>query len=306
MDVVELHRRATEDFVALVAAVNDDQWHAPTPCVGWDVRTLVNHVVGEERWAVPLLAGRTIADVGTMLDGDLLGDEPASAAAHAARAAQIAVVEPVLLRSTVQLSYGEEDAAEYINQLVADHLIHGWDLAVAIGSDRRLDPQVVAAVADWFADREELYRSSGAVGPRPAEAFGDPQDELLAAFGRDPRWTPEHTVVAEFGEAFGRRDVDAIMALMTDDCVFESTGPAPDGERFEGAYAVREQWRKLFDQTAEAEFHTEESVVRGDRAVVRWRFTWRGPEGQPGHVRGVDVIRLRGGKIAEKLSYVKG
>ena len=44
----------------------------------------------------------------------------------------------------------------------------------------------------------------------------------------------------------------------------------------------------------------------GDRAVVRWTFSWREPDGNRGHVRGVDVLRLRDGKIAEKLSYVKG
>ncbi len=306
MDVTELHRRATDDFVALVVAVRDDQWHAPTPCTGWDVRTLVAHVVAEERWAVPLLAGQTIADVGTTLDGDLLGEEPATATAHAAHAAQIAVVEPVLLRSKVHLSYGEEDAAEYVSQLVADHLIHGWDLAVAIGADRRLDPGLVSAVAGWFTDREQLYRDSGAVGPRPAQQFADPQDQLLAAFGRDPQWSPEHALVAEFGAAFARADLDAVMAMVTDDCVFESTGPAPDGERFEGAAAVREQWQRLFAQTKEPDFQTEEAVVRGDRATVRWRYSWREADGGTGHVRGVDVIRLRDGKIAEKLSYVKG
>jgi uncharacterized protein (TIGR03086 family) len=306
MDVVELHRRATEDFVALVGQVRPDQWHSVTPCSEWDVRTLVNHVAGEQRWVVPLMAGQTVADVGTMLDGDLLGDDPASAVAHAAHAAQIAIVEPVLRRGTVQLSYGEEAAAEYVSQLVADHLVHGWDLAAAIGADRRMDPQVVTAVAAWFADREELYRTSGAIGPRPPDDFADPGERLLAAFGRDPRWTPEYATVANFSNAFARRDVDAIMALMTDDCVFESTGPAPDGERFTGADAVREQWRKVFDETVEPEFHTEESVVRGDCAMVRWRFSWRDADGQPGHVRGVDILRLRDGKVAEKLSYVKG
>ena len=73
-DVIELHARAVGGFLAIVAGVAPDAWGRPTPCVDWDVRTLVNHVVGEERWAVPLLEGRTIAEVGDSLDGDLLGD----------------------------------------------------------------------------------------------------------------------------------------------------------------------------------------------------------------------------------------
>lgn len=305
MDVVELHRRASEEFVRQVAAVRPDQWDAPTPCADWDVRTLVNHVVGEERWTVPLMAGRTIEDVGDSLDGDLLGDDPADAAAHAARAAQNAVTEPVLRGATVQLSYGEESAAEYVYQLATDHLIHGWDLAVAIGGDAQLDPGVVAEVASWFKDREELYRGGGAIGPR-LEGFSSATDSLLGAFGRDPSWTPGHTAVALLGKAFGDRDVDAIMAQMTEDCVFESTSPAPDGGRFEGADAVREQWVQLFAGTENPMFETEESVVLGDRAIVRWKFSWAEADGGRGHVRGVDVLRLRDGKVAEKFSYVKG
>jgi ketosteroid isomerase-like protein len=96
------------------------------------------------------------------------------------------------------------------------------------------------------------------------------------------------------------------MALMTDDCAFESTGPAPDGVRHEGPAAVRAAWERLFADTAEPSFTWEETAAYGDRGVVRWRFSWRNPDGTEGHVRGVDVITVRDGKIAEKLSYVKG
>ena len=40
--------------------------------------------------------------------------------------------------------------------------------------------------------------------------------------------------------------------------------------------------------------------------MIRWRFDWTGDDGMPGHVRGVDVLRFRDGKVCEKLSYVKG
>jgi ketosteroid isomerase-like protein len=96
------------------------------------------------------------------------------------------------------------------------------------------------------------------------------------------------------------------MAQMTADCVFESTSPAPDGGRFEGADAVREQWRKLFAETPDPLLETEQSAVLGDHAIVQWRFSWAEADGGRGHVRGVDVLRLRDGKVAEKYSYVKG
>ena len=104
-----------------------------------------------------------------------------------------------------------------------------------------------------------------------------------------------------FNAAFNQHDVDAIMALMTDDCVFENTAPPPDGERFVGQAAVRGCWERLFSGSPAALFEWEEIVAAGDRAVVRWRYSWG-----PGHVRGVDVMRVRDGKVAEKLSYVKG
>jgi ketosteroid isomerase-like protein len=111
--------------------------------------------------------------------------------------------------------------------------------------------------------------------------------------------------VDRFNEAFNRHDVDAIMALMTDDVVFDSTRPAPDGERFVGQGPVRAFWEQFFARSPTARFETEEQFAAGDRCVVLWTYTWV-REGRPGRVRGVDVFRTRDGKVAEKLSYVKG
>jgi ketosteroid isomerase-like protein len=104
-----------------------------------------------------------------------------------------------------------------------------------------------------------------------------------------------------FNEAFGRHDVDAVMALMTEDCIFENTLPPPDGERFIGQAAVRKFWHEFFTSTPQAKFEAEEMVVAGDRATVLWRFDWG-----DGYVRGIDLFKVRNGKVAEKLSYVKG
>jgi ketosteroid isomerase-like protein len=107
--------------------------------------------------------------------------------------------------------------------------------------------------------------------------------------------------VARFNVAFERHDVDGVMAASTEDCVFENTGPAPDGERYEGAAAVRAFWTNFFQSNPTARFETEEQFAAGDRLVVRWRYDWGN-----GHVRGIDVFRVRDGKVSEKLAYVKG
>ena len=112
-------------------------------------------------------------------------------------------------------------------------------------------------------------------------------------------------VVEQFNDAFNRHDVNAIMALMTDDCVFENTRPAPDGPRIIGQTGVRTFWTEFFQRSPHARFETEELVEAGDRCVVRWMYHWV-RDGVPGHVRGVDLFRVRDGKVAEKLSYVKG
>ena len=191
MDLNALYRRSVTGWVAAVDnATSDDS--APTPCTDWNVRELINHVVGEDRWTKPLVDRGTMADVGDSLDGDLLGDDRATAARAAADEALTAVADQLPRGGVVHLSYGEEAIEEYIRQLVADHLIHGWDLAAATGQSRTLDPEVVAEVSTWYREREELYRSAGMVARRPHGASGgDGQGDLLIAFGRDPDWAPE-------------------------------------------------------------------------------------------------------------------
>lgn len=106
-------------------------------------------------------------------------------------------------------------------------------------------------------------------------------------------------LIDAFNAAWNTHDLAAALALCTPDVVFESTDPAPDGRRFEGQDAVGEVWRPVFASGGHFDF--EEIVVVGDHVVQRWRFDWGS-----GHVRGVDVITLRDGRVATKLSYVKG
>jgi uncharacterized protein (TIGR03086 family) len=190
VELVELFRRAVAEFASRVPRVGPDQWHGPTPCREWDVRTLVNHLVYEERWSAPLFAGATIAEIGDRFDGDLLDNDPVGMVADAAAQSEAALAQPGALDRTVRLSFGDVPGREYGWQLLADHLVHSWDLAVSIGADPRLDVEAVRACAEWFTGRELLYRMGGAIGPRVEVPAGSgEQDRLLGAFGRDPRWS---------------------------------------------------------------------------------------------------------------------
>ncbi len=148
----------------------------PTPCSEWSVRDLANHVVGEDAWTVPLMRGSTLEEVGDTLDGDLLGDEPVAAALRSADQAVAVVAETLPAGGTVHLSYGVESKEELRPPAGADHLVHAWDLAAAIGGDRHLDEALLEEVATWFAGREEMYRSGGAIGPRVRRP-GRPADQ---------------------------------------------------------------------------------------------------------------------------------
>ena len=164
MDVHTLYRRTVEFFTERVGGVRDDQWADPTPCTEWTVRDLANHVTNENLWTVPLMEGATIEEVGDRFDGDLLGDDPDRVGPDAARAAIASVAEQLPRGRDRDLSFGATPKEEYLMQLAADHLVHGWDLAVATGGDARWTRSSVQAVADWFDDREEMYRGGGAIG----------------------------------------------------------------------------------------------------------------------------------------------
>jgi uncharacterized protein (TIGR03086 family) len=296
MSARQLYTRAVACFDAVLRGVPGDRWTAPTPCAGWDVRALVGHVVGEDLWAAELLAGRNIADVGDRFDGDVLGADPA-AAWQAASAAAVTAAAAVPDDALVALSVGPTPVDEYLRQLAADHLVHAWDLATATGTNLRLDADLVDAVTGWFETVQREYRAYGLVGPHapltePAEA----QARLLAMFGRSEALA----AVERFGDAFDAKDIDAIMANMTPDCVFESTAP-PDGERHSGAEAVRAAWHRFFAEAGDHRFTTESRTVAGDQVIVTWRYDWTG-----GHIRGVDLFRVRDGLVAEKHAYVKG
>ena len=180
-----LFAKAVACFGDLVRQVAGDQWAAPTPDDDWDVRALVNHLVYEDLWALPLLDGKTIAEVGDSLDGDLLGAEPQVAWDEASTAVVVAVAGKGALERTVHVSFGEISGAEYVSQLLSDHVIHAWDLARAIGADESLDPGLVEWVLAYIGPNADAARAAGVFGPEvDVPDCSDPLTRLLAVTGR--------------------------------------------------------------------------------------------------------------------------
>ncbi|MGW2178340.1 TIGR03086 family metal-binding protein [Streptomyces sp. NPDC001732] len=185
-EILERHGEALRLFTDRVHAVRDDQWSAPTPCTEWTVRDLVAHLTAEQLWVPSLVTeGRTVAEVGDAFDGDVLGEDPVAAWERAAAGARGAFEAPGALERTVNLSYGDTPADAYCAQMVADAVVHAWDLSRAIGADERLPALLVDFTRREVGPYAKDLSGSGLFAPpvgTPADA--DPQTELLALLGR--------------------------------------------------------------------------------------------------------------------------
>jgi uncharacterized protein (TIGR03086 family) len=184
-DVLERFDAAVAGFQRTLDAVSDDMWTAPTPCTEWDVRALTNHVCGEQRWLAALVGGQSMAQVGSSLDGDLLGDDPVAAYARAAADTRATLQALPSLSVVVELSGGPTSVQRYCDEVGADTLIHTWDLARAVGADERLPAdllEVAATVVEPWLKPDGIPGVFAARLDVPDDA--DAQTRLLAALGR--------------------------------------------------------------------------------------------------------------------------
>ena len=111
-----------------------------------------------------------------------------------------------------------------------------------------------------------------------------------------------HDVLDQYNDAFRLHDPALLEDLIADDCVIEDSGPAPDGFRHEGGPACLARWSELAGNPA-LTFTPETTEILGDLAVQPWALRW-GP-GEQDRIRGVNLIRVRDGKIVEARGYVK-
>ena len=186
-DIAKVHRQALDATGQIVARIGADQWDAPTPCAEWTARQLLNHVVAGNWWAAELARGATIDEVGTRLDGDVLGADSTDAYERSAEAAAAAFDAPGALDAPCAVSYGPVPGSVYAAHRFLDVLIHGWDLAVATGQDARLDPVLAEACLIVVEPQADRLRGSGMFGDHVAtDDEADTRTRLLALLGRTP------------------------------------------------------------------------------------------------------------------------
>jgi uncharacterized protein (TIGR03086 family) len=177
-------------FEHMLRLVPDDAWSGPSPCEGWTTRQLAGHAMG----VVNNVAAR--AGVGENVDafGDLdaiAGDDPVGTFRGIRNRYLEATDRPGALQTTITSSVGEMTLDRFIGMMIADTLVHTWDLAAAAGLPVELDPDAVRHVhADYRSRDAAGMRKPGRFDPAvdvPADA--SEQDRLIAFAGRNPRWT---------------------------------------------------------------------------------------------------------------------
>jgi uncharacterized protein (TIGR03086 family) len=175
---VVLFERAATCAASMAAQVRPDQRSAPTPCTEWDVDALLSHMVGGTRYLLTALG----------LDSAPVAKGDGSYRAAVARCVE-SLAGPVVLDGRCMSPAGFEwSIGEAVAGTAMDQLVHTWDLAVAIGGDRQLDPELVEACVTMFLPQmPEIGRAAGIVGPEvPLPADASAQDRLLGAMGRQP------------------------------------------------------------------------------------------------------------------------
>ena len=192
-DSLQLLVVANEEFARRLRLVGPDDWGRPTPCSEWDVRALVNHVVGANLRYQMLLHGAPIELVEATRSVDHLGHDALESFVATADAVVASFRENGALERVAQHSTGDRTGRELLSMRILDVAIHGWDLACAIGADETLDGDVVACLLAYTAGLDlGPHQRSFAQAGADVSHDASPQDQLLRRLGRQPNTTEEN------------------------------------------------------------------------------------------------------------------
>jgi|SRR5689334_23702082 uncharacterized protein (TIGR03086 family) len=178
MDAVVLFERAATNAASMVEQVRPEQRGAPTPCAEWHVDALVTHMTG----------GTTYLLTAMGLEPDVSSEGDGAYRAAVTRCVEALRVPGALDGRCMSPAGFEWSVGEAAAGTAMDQLVHTWDLAVAIGGDRVLDPELVEAIVAMFIPQmPEIGRAAGIVGPEiMVSGDASAQDRLLGAMGRQP------------------------------------------------------------------------------------------------------------------------
>ena len=183
MDDLEAFERASDGFGARLGEVRGEHWALPTPCEGWNVRTLVDHVVRHDQIVPRYIAGERYSDM--RLPDDVLGEDPVAVWRSSRDAALTAFRGDGALQAVVHHELSDINGELLLFFRFSDNLLHTWDLARAIGGDEKLDPELVELCLERTLPFADYVASTGRFGTRIDVAEdADVQTQLLALHGR--------------------------------------------------------------------------------------------------------------------------
>ena len=112
-------------------------------------------------------------------------------------------------------------------------------------------------------------------------------------------------LVVELFNGINNHKIKDFIGLLSDDCILESTSPAPRGNVFKGKDQIKQYFENYFKIRKELKFTTEELLGFGHRCIIRWECTWVNENGAEEIIRGTDIIKENDDLIGEILSYSK-
>ena len=183
MDPIERIESATTFASGKVKEVTPADLAKPTPCSEFDVRALLNHMLG----GLSMLTAAAGGEKPAMPEGDQFGSDPAPVYDESRRALITAVRGKGVLDRQWQMPFGAMSGAMMAQIAFMEHLAHGWDLAKATGQDTTLPADLVMECMEVVTPMDAMLRMPGVCGPVVSvPESAPPQDKLVAFLGRRP------------------------------------------------------------------------------------------------------------------------
>jgi uncharacterized protein (TIGR03086 family) len=185
MDPVKMLEQSYAATGRVVDAIRPDDLSKPTPCTQWDLRTLLNHVVGVTKYFGSVADGNGDR---SLMAAEHLGDDPAADFHAAADATLAAWSKPGKLEASYALFAGEVPGQVPVTIATADAFVHGWDMAKAIGATLDADPALCEALHGFLRGFvSDPARRGDAFAPEvPVPDDAPAIDRLVGFLGRTP------------------------------------------------------------------------------------------------------------------------
>ena len=188
-DQIQQTQRTLDGALSMIESASPAALSQPTPCSDWDVRGLVDHMIGVVQNFTTAFGGGQLTPPTGQGTAGLAGDNPATAYKQAADALMQAIRKPGALDQTIKLPFGEMSGNQAINIVIGDQSIHTWDLAKGLGKPFTMDEDLATSILTMMHGLLTPERRGGGnafAAEVPCPENAPVQDRLLAFSGRQP------------------------------------------------------------------------------------------------------------------------